>query len=283
MKTEIGSCPLCGEGSSSLSLRVRGFTLWKCENCGTLRRVPQMSSEEAERLYRCEYGPRFLPGADVAARRAMFEHLLAQLGEPQGRRLLDLGAGSGLFVRMALDVGWRAEGTELSVQSRDWAKKHHGVTLRDPTVSLPNDTGYDVVSLINVLDQAPDPLLLLRQARKALRSDGVLLVRVPNGSFHIRWSRLASLPGLRRFARLGIIHSLAFTPQSLRNVLHAEGYRIVNVRNAQLAEGPAAGATSRLLLPTLLKVMAWFTRLPLIWGPSLEVRAIPGGRPLGTS
>ena len=242
-----------------------------------------MSLEEAQHFYQREYGPRFLLGADVAARRAMFGHLLAGLGEPQGRRLLDLGAGSGLFVRMALDAGWRAEGTELSIQSWDWAKEHHGVTLRDPVSSPPDDAGYDVVSIINVLDQAPDPLMLLRQARKALRPDGLLLVRVPNGSFHISWNRIASLSGLSRFARLGIIHSLVFTPKSLRHVLPAEGYRILSIRNARPAEGPPPGASSNLLFPILLKAAAWFARAPLLWGPSLEIYASPAGRHLGAS
>ena len=45
---------------------------------------------------------------------------------------------------------------------------------------------YDVVSLVNVLDQAPDPAALLRAARAALRPGGRLLVRVPNASFHAR-------------------------------------------------------------------------------------------------
>ena len=240
-----------------------------------------MNPEEAERFYRCEYGPRFLSGADVAARRRMFGHLLAGLGPPHRRRLLDLGAGSGLFVRMALDSGWQAEGTELSIQSRDWAMEHHGVALRDPVSSPPNDASYDVVSIINVLDQAPDPVMLLRQARKALRPNGLLLVRVPNGSFHICWNRLASLPGLSRFARLGIIHSLAFTPKSLRHVLHAEGYLILSIRNARFAEGPPPGASPSFLLPILLKVAALFARAPVLWGPSLEIYASPGGRHLG--
>ncbi len=159
-----------------------------------MRRLPWMSPEDIERFYRNEYGLRFLPRAD-AARRAMLGRLLAGLGGPRGRRLLDLGAGSGLFVRMALDGGWRAEGTELSIQSRAWAREHHDVTLRDPVSSSSDAASYDVVSIINVLDQTPDPLLLLRQARKALRPDGLLLVRVPNGSFHLRWARLASVPG----------------------------------------------------------------------------------------
>jgi glycosyltransferase involved in cell wall biosynthesis/SAM-dependent methyltransferase len=270
-EVEVRPCPFCAEHSARRVLRLEENTVWACESCGALRRAPQLSPEKAERFYQCQYGPLFLPEADVAARKAMFGHLLARLGRPEGRSLLDLGAGSGLFVRMAAEAGWQAEGTELSIQSRDWARKHHGVTLRDPVASPPPDAAYDVVSIINVLNQAADPLKLLRAARKALRPDGLLLVRVPNASFHIPWIRLTSLPGLRRLARLGVLHSYAFTPQSLRYLLRAEGYRVLSLRNAR-----PAGASRSLVGPILVKAAGWFARAPLLWAPSLEAEAKPG-------
>ena len=269
------SCPFCHEPSSKLALHRREFTVRKCQGCGTLRRAPQTSPEAAERFYQCEYGPRFLAGADVPAREAMFKHLLRRLGKPEGRRLLDLGAGSGLFVRMAGDAGWQAEGTELSLQSREWAKEHHGVTLRDPVATPPPDASYDVVSIINVLDLAPDPVMLLRTARKVLRSDGFLLARVLNGPFHLRVNRLASLPGLRRLGRLGVLHAYGYTPRSLRKVLHMEGFRVLSIRNARLAQGPLAGDSPSLFRSILARMASWLSRAPVLWGPSLEVEAEP--------
>jgi SAM-dependent methyltransferase len=238
-------------------------------------RHPTPPPQEAERYYRQTYGYLFLSQAETPARTAMFRSLLKRLGPAGGRRLLDIGAGSGLFVRMAREAGWSADGTELSEAHRAWASSQHGIKLYDPKAAPPANADYDVVTLINVLDQAPDPVRLLEISRRALRPGGRLLVRVPNAAFHIRWVRVTSAVGLKGLARRAIIHPYAFDPGSLRRVLHSREFRVLGLRNATLARAPSARRLPGLLgLATSLgSVVLSLGGRHLLWAPSIEALA----------
>lgn len=271
------ACPFCGTVAVRSVVRLPGCAYVVCAGCGTLRRRPAADPEWLGRYYREEYATTFLAGADHPRRQAMFAALLPRLGPGRGRRLLDLGAGSGLFVRMARGAGWQAEGTELSEASRAWALARHGIALRDPeTVPCPPGT-FDAVALLNVLDQAPDPVALLRTAREALRPGGRLLVRVPNARLHARWMRAASRLGL---ADLAVLHGYGFTPASLPEVLRCHGFRVIALRNAVAAEGAAVakhfGSLSGLIRGAFLLLAGAVAALSAgrwLWGPSLEAEA----------
>ena len=228
----------CRSSSSRHVLELPHGAVWSCQHCGSLRRHPTSPPREAERYYRHTYGHTFLSQAETPARESMFRSLLDRLGPPRGRRLLDIGAGSGLFVHVAREAGWQADGTELSEINRAWAASRHDVNLRDPEASSSPSASYDVVTLINVLDQAPDPVALLQEARRALRPGGRLLVRVPNATFHIRWSRVTLRLGLKSLARRAVIHPYPLNPKALRFVLGAQEFRVVVLRNAMLARKP---------------------------------------------
>ncbi|MEK7367247.1 MAG: glycosyltransferase, partial [candidate division NC10 bacterium] len=278
-------CPFCGTAAARPVLRVPGCAYLACAGCGTLRRHPAPDREGLSRFYRDEYAATFLAGSDHPRRRAMFAALLRRLGPGRGRRLLDIGAGSGLFVRMAREAGWEAEGTELSTESRAWARARHGITLHDPEADLVPAGAYDVVSLVNVLDQAPDPAALLRAARAALRPGGRLLLRVPNANFHARWIRVAARLGL---GGLAVLHGYGFTSASLRAALLSQGFRVLALRNAAVAEGVGVverfGPLSRPIrgaLVVLAGAVAWLSAGRLLWGASLEAEAerLPEGAP----
>jgi glycosyltransferase involved in cell wall biosynthesis/SAM-dependent methyltransferase len=276
-------CPFCGEAAGRPVLRGSGRAVIACAGCGTYRRHPAPDPEALSRYYSDDYAARFLAGSDHPRRRAMFASLLKRLGPGRGRRLLDLGAGSGLFVRMAREAGWEADGTELSTESRAWAHRHHDVALRDPAEPLPGGR-YDVVSLLNVLDQAPDPAALLRAARAVLRPGGRLLLRVPNAALHVRWIRATARLG---WGSLAVLHGYGFTPASLRAALLAQGFRVLALRNAAVAEGAGVlaqfGPLSGLIrgaLAVLAGIASGVSAGRLLWGPSLEAEAerLPEGK-----
>jgi glycosyltransferase involved in cell wall biosynthesis/SAM-dependent methyltransferase len=278
-------CPFCGTAAVQPVLRLPGCAVVACAGCGTLRRRPAPDRDRLGRFYRDEYAAQFLAASDHPRRRAMFAALLKPLGPARGRRLLDLGAGSGLLVRMAREAGWEAEGTELSTESRAWARTRYGITLRDPGTDPLSPGTYDVVSLVNVLDQAPDPAALLQAARATLRPGGRLLLRVPNAAFHAGWIRATARLGL---GGLAVLHGYGFTPTSLRAALQSQGFRVLALRNAAVAEGAGVaahfGPLSGLIrgaLVALAGAVAWLSAGRLLWGASLEAEAekLPEGAP----
>jgi SAM-dependent methyltransferase len=189
-----------------------------------------------------------------------------------------MGAGNGLLVKLARDSDWEAEGTELSHQLRTLARTRYGVHLRDPSEEDILSGSYDWVTLINVLDQSPDPMKLLREARKALHPKGRILIRTPNASFHFQWIRATSFIGLHRLSRLAVLHDYGFTRKSLSSILPKNGFEPVVIRNAALTGSfvlrERRGA--KLMIAILKGLVASLERIScrrILWGPSIELEA----------
>jgi SAM-dependent methyltransferase len=273
-------CPFCSTSTFRRTLVLREKTYLVCALCKTLRLHPASDPAERTRFYQNSYAEHFLSALDHPTRREMLRELLGRLDPPRGRRLLDIGAGSGLLVMLASEAGWQAEGTELSSQFRAWARSEYGIDLRDPRSEPPPPNTYDVVCLVNVLDQAPDPGALLRDVRLALRPRGRFFIRVPNATFHVTWMRSVTRLGIESMAGAAILHEYGFTSTSLRSVLHSMGFHVLTTRNAGLS-----GATTwmsrlgpfskpfRFALSSFFGVIAGLTGGRFLWAPSLEAEA----------
>src|SRR5438128_10084086 len=174
-------CPACGE--------------WRAR---TLHRRP------ARRILRCACGLVFvdpLPaGAAVAAReaaafrgqllaetRAMFDAYgrgyrdhdpvvrafarhLATLGRlAAGRRLLDVGVGTGLLVHLARQAGWDAAGVDICAEAAERAGREFGVAVAVGdflAVDLPG--GCDAITTADVAAHSRDPRPVLGRAHARL-------------------------------------------------------------------------------------------------------------------
>jgi len=142
---------------------------------------------------------------------------------PAARSLLDVGAGSGLLVAAATDVGMQAVGVE---PSRSLARRartlgvgvHEGVL---PHAALDGHR-FDIVTLIDVIEHVADPIGLLRGCAARLRPDGRLIVVTPDVS-----SLAARLLGARWWhARLA--HVSFFEPRTLTSAAAGAGLEPVS-------------------------------------------------------
>jgi len=97
-----------------------------------------------------------------------------------GGRLLDIGAGSGMLVEQAIQMGYRAEGIEPS----GWL--HEMAVQRNLPVHLgtfPHAAAagrFDVITLIDVIEHVPNPVELLRHIEEALAVGGIAVIVTPD-------------------------------------------------------------------------------------------------------
>jgi 2-polyprenyl-3-methyl-5-hydroxy-6-metoxy-1,4-benzoquinol methylase len=146
-------------------------------------------------------------------------------------RLLDVGTGDGHFLDIARRAGFETDATEVSRTGAAWAEKRgHRVHVGQLTqLDLPTET-FDVITMWHVLEHVPDPGLTLRRARELMRSDGVLVLAVPNESNAIaRWrlrpSRAESpFPALRWGSEIHLTH---FQPSTLARAVRHGGFEPV--------------------------------------------------------
>ena len=193
---------------------------------------------------------------------ALAECIQREVARKGTLKLLDVGCGIGKLKRCCpfpgvgfTGIDARRAPLEIALQS---AYRH--VLQSNLVEGLPfRDETFDVLVCSHVLEHLPQPENLVREARRVLRREGVLLVGVPMSWWWTRWLRIHLLPVVvprkrpeALAANLG--HVSFFTMSSLRALL--SGFEIEDVRGFRFF--------SSRHLP--LENWWWYYRLNTMWG-----------------
>jgi 2-polyprenyl-3-methyl-5-hydroxy-6-metoxy-1,4-benzoquinol methylase len=100
-----------------------------------------------------------------------------------GRKLLEVGCGTGDFLTFAQGHGFSVVGTEPSSEAAQLAASRnltvHTMPLEKFVLQHPAER-FDVVVMINVLEHVPDAVRTLQECKHVLNPGGILCIRVPN-------------------------------------------------------------------------------------------------------
>lgn len=92
--------------------------------------------------------------------------------------LLDIGAGTGDFLKEADKGRWDVKGAEPNDLAKSLAKEK-GITLLSDTKKLPSNT-FDVITMWHVLEHVPDLIEQINELKRLLKKGGYVIVAVPN-------------------------------------------------------------------------------------------------------
>jgi SAM-dependent methyltransferase len=243
--TDTG-CPLCGSTGAAPVATVATVRLVRCRACGLLYKDP-LPEEFVRRHYEDVYAQDEVHERIDRGRRALFEGFLRDVRPFGGRRLLDVGCGSGEFLALARQHGWSPEGIEVSPGGAALARRR-GLAVHADTAGLP-EAHFDAVTLWNVVDFFPRPLEQMREIRRLLAPGGLVFVRTPNAVFQLAAWRLSRLvvwppPLARLVADAHFFQPLVWAPSTLRALLLRAGFTDVRVDNSPLSDGdPYRGAS----------------------------------------
>lgn len=241
MATETDGCAICEAVATPSLLRgVRDhlsgdvFAIRRCPQCGYGRTEPVPRS--LDRYYPTRYR-RFGRVAAFALRRLYLRRVDGWLPRlPETGVALEIGSGTGWMLGALQARGWRAIGSERSVESAAIAAAASSAPMfvgdLDSTVA---DRALDLIVMFHVLEHLPDPLAVLRRAADRLRPGGTLIVGVPNAA---SWQ--ARFAG-RRWMHLDVPrHLVHFTPRSIERALLRSGFSVADVRFTSYEHDPLA-------------------------------------------
>lgn len=124
-----------------------------------------------------------------AARRDILESVIRRtVRPPPNARILEIGCGTGHNLEMLSRFG-TVEATELNDSARELASRRFGRAIQAaalPDLSMFDESSFDLVALLDVLEHIPDDAASLRAIRSALKPGGKLLVTVPGNPW--MWS-----------------------------------------------------------------------------------------------
>ncbi len=100
--------------------------------------------------------------------------------------LLDIGAGTGHFLDLAQKNKWIVTGIEPNLGARTMAAEK-GISFAENIQSLANNS-FDVITMWHVLEHVYDLDEQIKELKRVLKPDGVLVIAVPNfRSFDARY------------------------------------------------------------------------------------------------
>ena len=196
--------------------------IWRCRTCGLLFQWPMPDAEDLLEAYGAVEDPLYVGERDN--RYLTFRRVLAELGPPRSRRLLDVGAYCGYFVDVARQAGFRAEGAELSAWAVAQARSL-GLTMHNETVSERAASGdrYDVVTMWDVVEHLEDPRAELESAFRLVEPGGYLHLSTIDVGSHV-----ARMMG-RRWPWLMDMHLYYFDRRSISRLLEQAGFRVERI------------------------------------------------------
>ena len=95
--------------------------------------------------------------------------------------LLDVGCGTGDFLKVAQDYGWNISGIEPNKKARSIAnKKTNNSVFETDQLSRFETHSFDVITLWHVLEHLPDLEKHFELFKNLLKPNGALVIAVPN-------------------------------------------------------------------------------------------------------
>jgi SAM-dependent methyltransferase len=199
------------------------WDLSECQDCGHIFADPCPRPEFIFSLYSQVEDPVY--DEEAKGRSRNFLGILANLEKllPARGRLFDVGAATGILLRLARERGWSAEGIEASEWAVAFAAENYAIRLDqgffEEAPLAPSS--YQAVTMVDFIEHTPMPREAVAKANKILAPGGILCLVTPD--IHSRAAKLAGM----RWWHLRPGHLAYFSLPSLRKLLSKAGFEIV--------------------------------------------------------
>lgn len=214
------------------------FQIQECRFCGLVSLHPRPTPQEIGKYYPSEsyWGKDVssqtnekISKSEIAQREKdygfLYRHISAHC---QVGKVLDVGAGTGVFLSGLQDRGWEVQGIEFSQAAVDSGNHRFGQILSagDFLDHTFRKESLDLVTFNNSLEHLYDPLQTLKEAAKTLKKGGVICITVPNRNGLGFW-----LFGKNWYALQPPRHLYHFTPRTLSLMLRQANLEVVTINH----------------------------------------------------
>lgn len=265
----MDTCNLCGETRWQTLEEVDGIRIVRCR-CGLVFLWPQPPASSLKQAYDEAY---YRPWEDQSRLRdIIWRKRMDRVNAlaPPGR-LLDVGCGTGTFLRQAKLQGWEVAGTELSRAGANAARSqelrvHEGEIWE---ADFP-EASFDLVTCWHVIEHVADPRRVLEEMYRLLHPGGWIVLATPN--LEDRIFRAAYLLARGRRPRLyepgeREVHLYFFSAATLGRLTSSVGFTDISIG---LDRG-AAAQRGKWLVNKCSDL--WFRLTGCNWGMALDLTA----------
>lgn len=196
MYETLKTCPSCQHSEFSNEIICtdhlvtdESFVIVKCQNCGLLFTNPRPTVENIGKYYDSpEYASHNQKSKGLidviykVARGFALKRKLSLINklQPQKGKLLDVGSGTGDFLKTCEDNGWNVTGIEFNRAANQASTEKVNGTVFASLDELQLKKEFNVITLWHVLEHLHELRESLKKFRKVLKKNGALIIAVPN-------------------------------------------------------------------------------------------------------
>ena len=169
------------------------FDIVDCQKCGFIHILPLIETDESQEFYSNKFYQK--ETKDYIKRHVNdYEWLSIEYNEKydlfdknlkrnRQKRILDIGSGPGLFLKVGEKRGWEVLGFEPGKPAYHFSKNELNLNIKNEFFDRKTFNKYgrfDVVHLNNVIEHILDPIDMLTMATEVLEEGGLICVTCPN-------------------------------------------------------------------------------------------------------
>ncbi|AYO78106.1 bifunctional 2-polyprenyl-6-hydroxyphenol methylase/3-demethylubiquinol 3-O-methyltransferase UbiG [Sphingobium yanoikuyae] len=163
-----------------------------------------------------------------------------------GKRALDVGCGAGLLAEPLARLGASVTGLDAAPENIAVAVAHAqgqglAIDYRATPVEQVGDSGYDLVTSMEVIEHVADPAAFIRALATKLAPDGLMILSTPNRTPMSRLAMITIGESIGGIPKGTHDWSKFITPEELTALLDDAGLEVTD--SSGLAFDPARGFT----------------------------------------
>lgn len=188
---EIIDCPVCGNTEFTKHVECQDhltskekFVLKKCKSCELIITTPIPSQlakyyQSPEYISHTDSGTNLINQIYLTARKYTLQQKRRLIEEYSAKgTLLDIGCGTGNFLKVCQEKNWSVQGVEPSEHARSIAKK--SLSNIEEKITDVTDKNINAITLWHVLEHIPDINNTIQQIKSLLNQNGTIFIAVPN-------------------------------------------------------------------------------------------------------
>lgn len=186
----VTECPVCGKEERRHLVSRFGLDIYRCINCSVGYLDPRIKYEHISKIYWSDATSAniFTTEPQIEVDEIKYDYglrLAEEWGLPEKGRVLDIGCGTGLFLKRARHFGFDdcvgIDPNKLYLpcyENLDGIRFHSADFESLELDDLGND--FDCMSMWSVLEHIYDPIKFVRRVTTLMKKDGIFLIFVPN-------------------------------------------------------------------------------------------------------
>ncbi len=195
MLEKLDNCPVCSSPQSTVFVTCKDYTvsgeafsIVQCRDCNFKYTNPRPTEESSGVYYQSES---YVSHSEtkkglvnklyhIIRERALAGKLTLVNSLHTKGKLLDVGCGTGDFLRVCKQDGWQVKGIEVDARARSKASVNSGSEIQPALLEAYENEKFDVITLWHVLEHIHQLHESIEKINVLLEKGGVVLIAVPN-------------------------------------------------------------------------------------------------------